>query len=314
MQKSRLRERKMGKTLRTKKPRKKFPWLLILVPIVFLISLVVGVLVFGSGSVWDGRTKIGVSLQKTSGEVDILVLDPTSTSITTLRIPAETEVQASNQLGTWKIGSITRLGRDKKIAQDFLKNTVIKTFGYPIDAEAGESFLTLVTGNALKRIQTAIVEDMGVSILDRIKIALFSLQVNEVRRFDVDLSKTAQLERVKLTDGSLGFQVSESIPTNIEAYFAIDNVISGNSNLLINNATSVNRYSLFVGKVFEALGINVTSIQNRDPKDFDCKVIGLSRDIVIKMARIFSCETEFSTPLDNFDIQIDIGTKFKNRF
>jgi hypothetical protein len=313
MQKSRLRDRKLGKNLTKKKPKRRFPWLFVVLAFLFVFIGIV-ILIFSRSSVWDGKTKVGVSVQKDNGDVAVLVLDPASTSITTLTIPSETEVQASNQLGTWKIGSITKLGRDKKIKEDFLKNTVIKTFGYPIDEESGVVFLSLISGNPLKRIQTAFTNTSGFSVMDKIKIALFSLQVNEVRRFDIDLSKTSQLERVKLLDGSLGFQVSENIPTNIEAYFAIDNKISGNLNLLINNATSVNRYSLFVGKVFETLGINVTSIQNKDVKDFDCKVTGLSRDIVIKMARIFSCETDFSAPSDNFDIQVDIGTAFKNRF
>ncbi len=312
MKKSRLAQRKLG-TKPKSKPKKKSFFKIILIPVFLVVFIIVLFYIF-SPKVWDGKSKFVVSVQSSSHDVQVLILDPANSLITTLFIPSQTEVQAANQLGTWKIGSITKLGHDKKLGEDFLKNSIIKSFSFPIDFNVDESFLDLVSGNLPKEFKAIFVGGFSeVSAIDKIRIALFSLQISNASRFNVDLSKTNELERVRLDDGSLGFKVAGNIPTNIESYFvAYDNAHM--LNLLINNATSMNQYASITSKVVEILGANVASIQYQSPSDFDCKVTGLSKDIVLKIARVFSCEVNLVKPVNNFDIQIDIGKKFKDRF
>jgi len=318
MKQSRLAKRKlMGTNLsvsKSTKPTKKRSWKIPAI-IGFIILLVFVLFYFLGVRNWNGHSKIAVAVQEVTGNVIIVIIDPSSSSISKFDIPSETEVQAANQLGTWKIGSITKLGRDKKLKEGFLKNTVIKSFNFPIDFESDESFLNLTSGNLVKEMQSLTkTSSSSFSLLDRIRIAVFSLQVSDTARFDTDLSKTSELERVQLVDGSLGFRVTETIPTNIESYFTIQDNLKQMFNVLINNGTGSNFYAALLGKAIEVIGVNVASIQNVPLSNSDCTVTGLSKDMVFKIAQVFSCQTKLSKPSNNFDIQIDLGSKFKDRF
>lgn len=315
MKQSRLAQRKLGEKKIEHKPARKRKKIWKFILIFALAVVIVGVLFFIFGSrAWDGHSKITSVYQKMSGDASIVVLDPGSLSIVTFDVPSQTEVQAARQLGTWKIGSISRLGEDKKISGDFLKNTIIKSFNFPIDEEADESFGRLTSGNLLSEIGAVVGGQSDFSLVDRIKIALFSLQIADVSRFDINLSNTSELERAFLSDGSLGWKVNENTPTNIESYFVIGDLENKNYNVLINNGTGSNLYSSLVGKVAEMIGVNVASIQILPTTDFDCSVMGQSHEAVDKIARIFSCGKVYGQPANNFDVRIDIGKKFKTRF
>jgi len=68
------------------------------------------------------------------------------------------------------------------------------------------------------------------------------------------------------------------------------------------------------GKVLEVMGLNIASVQSVQTNNSDCKVTGLNTEIVGEIGDMFSCSKNFAKPGDNFDIQIDLGSKFINRF
>ncbi|CAN5290836.1 hypothetical protein BH10PAT1_BH10PAT1_2370 [soil metagenome] len=303
MHHSRLAERKLGQKSVVTKKVKNYVWLKILLIITFILFLSGILFYIISPKNWDGKSKISIAVQNRGMDVTVEILDPTTSSITKINIPAETEVQAANQLGTWKLGSITRLGKDKKLKGDFLKNTIIKSFNFPIDEWADANFFDSIFKS-----------DSSFSLLDKIRISLFTLGVNNSQKTDIDLSQTNYLQRVQLTDGSLGWEISGDIPTNIESYFTDQNFADENLTILLNNGSESNAITNTLARTIQTLGVNIASTQNISASNSNCNITGLNKIVVTKIAKIFSCSTKISKPENNFDIQIDLGKIVKNRF
>jgi len=64
---------------------------------------------------WDSTTKLALVVNR-EDVVLIYIFDKGLEEITTITIPNSTQVQVSRQLGTWKLGSVWKLG-----AKSFLK-------------------------------------------------------------------------------------------------------------------------------------------------------------------------------------------------
>lgn len=289
---SRLAKRRMGQDL--KKPPKKRRKLKKILAGLFLFLVFVSVLFYLlSPRKWDGVSKVSIAAQEENGNVNLRVFDPSSSSITTFEIPAETQVKAAKELGTWKLGSITRLGIERRVGVDFLKNTLIKSFGFPIDEETDT-------------------RESNFSMVDRIRLFLFSLQVSQANKYYIDLTKTRVLTKGRLTDGTEGYKIND-IPTNIKSYFVTDN--KSVLNVIINNFIMGQGSAFMVSKMLDTLGVNVASIQDKQPdQGLDCVVVGLSKDVATKISKILGCKYEERKALNNFDIEVNIGQKFSDRF
>jgi hypothetical protein len=289
MKQSRLQSRKLGiKPLKkTKKSHTKF--LLILAALCLTILSII-YLILNASSSWDGKSKFTIASENLTGDITIQILDPSNSSITKIIIPATTEVDAANELGKWKLGSIVKLGIDKNKGNDFLKNTLIKSFQFPID---GSSNLPL---------------------LDKMRIKFFLLTLAGGNELNLNLEETDYLNRAKLKDGTLGWKIAESMPTNVESYFNENSQNGRGVNVAVNNSSGVRGEGIMAGKVIEVLGLNVASIINSDKNDFDCKVISENKDLAIKISKILSCDIKFAKPQNNFDLEINLGSKFAQRF
>ncbi|SRR5260221_5051574 len=255
--------------------------------LLILVCLAIGIWSFGFWGNWDGKTKLSVISQSGGGDVKVEVFDPANQLITTINIPGSVEVNAANGLGTWKLGSITKLGIDKNLESgDFLKNTVIKSFNFPIDSA-------------------------NLSLIDRIRIKLFLLSVGNAGKANINLEDTGDLIKTQLTDGSKGYKISDTMPTRVEAYFNDANV---NENVIVKNSTGSVSEGIMAGNVLSVLGAKIASIQNLESDNFGCKIMGTDEKLVTKIAKIFSCETNLLKPANNFDLEFDLGSQFKNRF
>ncbi len=298
MKKSRLAQRKLGIKPKPKQKSKSLLKFFLFLVLLILVSL--AVFYIFSPKTWDGKSKITVSVQRSSGEVNIIILDPPSSSIYSIVIPPQTQVEASNQLGSWKLESITKLGIDKKLGGDFLKNTIIKSFNFPVDYWAEENFLSNLNS-----------KPSNLTLIDKIRIMLFSFGVGNSSKVDINLKDTSVLARSQLVDTSLGWKITNNMPSKIKSYFVIANP---NEQVLIRDTTQDVSSANMVAKAIAFLGINVASVQVENDIDFDCVIIGKDKEMVSKIANIFDCTSEIKKPANNFDVQIDLGTKFKNRF
>jgi hypothetical protein len=263
----------------------------------FLVFGLFGVLVlalfyFLGPRKWDGVSRFSVVSQDDRGDVKVVVYDPPSFSITTIFIPGDVQTQAASGLGTWRLRSITRLGKEKNLGLDFLKNTVIKSFGFPIDLATDSS-------------------RSGLSLLDRISIFIFSLQVPATGRHEVDLAKTNMLSKGRLADGSDGYLIADKVTAEIKSYFAGGKTL----NVSVGNFILGKGQAVMVSRVLDTFGMNVVAIQDNQPKeDLDCRVIGLDDGVVSEISRVLGCESVIKAAPNNFDLVVEIGERFKNRF
>lgn len=294
MQNSRLAQRKLRlqkhPTKKKKHPVRK-ALILIIVVIIILAAVIWNFGIFRS---WNGKTKISIASEK-KGSVSILVLDPSSTTITTIDIPGNTEVEASHQLGTWKLGSIGKLGDDEKLGGEFLKNTIITSFKFPIAAwiKDNKSSLTL---------------------LDRLQIWLFTLSVGNSGKTNINLGDSNYLIKGKLIDGTIGYEINEVMPLDTKVFFTQTILAKENLNVEIENAGAGKTNSNMVGKTLGALGLNITSIKDVNVVDNDCIVKGTNKEALDEINKIFSCQKDETKASDNFDLEIILGKKFKDRF
>src|SRR5258706_12413025 len=193
MKKSRLQARKLG--IKPKSKTKKPPFLRLIVFAFLLFIFVLIAAYFLLPRSWDGKSKFVSVSQTQSGDAIIQIIDPVNSLVTNIKVPADTLVEAANQLGSWKLGSITKLGIDKNAGSDFLKNTIIKSFKFPVDS-----------GDNL-------------SIVDKVRIKLFLLTAANTGDSNLNLKDTDYLVRSKLVDGSLGWKIAETMPTNVAIFF-----------------------------------------------------------------------------------------------
>ncbi len=313
MQKSRLAQRKLG-LQKEIKPKKKFNLKFVIIP-GFIVTALILVFFMLAQKTWDGNSKLTVAIQKQDGTGEVVILDPSSSSITTIEIPANTVVDASHQLGTWKFGSITKLGQNENLGGDFLKNTIIKSFNFPIDDWASENFLNVISGNILKSTKAIFNNnDTNLSFIDEIRVALFSLPIGNNQRININLKNSSYLRDVRQKDGSEGLEIGETMPGNLESYLVDPFISQSNLNVLINNGSHDSSTVDTVVKTIEVLGANVSSVQNSGNNTDDCKVIGIREVAVNKIAKIFDCKVSLEKANSNFDIEVDFGTKFKERF
>jgi len=314
MKQSRLRLRKLKLSQKPKKKKSSSKRFLVLGIFVFII-FVLGTIFFILPNSWNGSSKISLAIKKSDGGGAVIVLDPQTSSITTLEIPKDTLVSAANQLGSWKLSSIAKLGVDQALDGSFFKNTIIKSFKFPIDNWGGDSLLELVSGNLFKKISSLVSSDpTDLSFLDRVRIILYSVSVTNNGKTNINLKDTSFLKRTKLPDASLGWQIGESIPTSLQSYFTNTTIQDENLNVVINNATGDSEEVDVVGSSIETLGANIASIQTLPKADSDCTVKGLSQPAVTKIGKILSCKMMFQKGSNNFDIEINLGVKFKERF
>ncbi len=314
MKQSRLRLRKLKLSQKPKKKKSSSKRFLILGIFVFII-LVLGTVFFILPNSWNGSSKISLAIKKGDGGGAVIVLDPQTSSITTLEIPKDTLVFAANQLGSWKLSSIAKLGVDQALDGSFFKNTIIKSFKFPVDSWGGDSLLELISGNLFQKISSLISSDpTDLSFLDRVRIILYSVSVTNNGKTNINLKDTSFLKRTKLPDASLGWQIGESIPTSLQSYFTNTTIQDENLNVVIENATGDSEEVDVVSFSIETLGANIASIQTLPKADTDCTVKGLSQPAVTKIGKILSCKTIFQKGSNNFDIEINLGVKFKERF
>ena len=174
---------------------------------------------------------------------------------------------------------------------DFLKNTIIKSFNFPV------------------------IDNNDLTLIDKIRVKLFTLSVGTANISNINLEDTNDLTSVKLIDGTSGWQIADTMPTNVESYF--NESLSGNGsnlNVVINDASGSVSEGDMAGSVINVLGANVAAIQNIDEGNYDCKVIGLNSEVVHLFAKIFNCSTSIQKPANNFDVELDLGSAFKSRF
>src|SRR4030043_451288 len=291
-----------------KSPKKNYK--LLLIAIVFLVIGLIGIFLLKTKT-WVGDSKLTLVINN-SKEIYIAVFDPVGDDITTIKIPGSVEVEVSRRLGKIRIASIWQLGEDENLDGILLAETVTKNFRIPVTSWGDKESLGFIKkGSILSGLFKNYKSNLAFS--DKLRLFFFSLGVKEFKRTDIDLSQTSFLKAKKLTDGEMGYVVTDIMPQKL-IVVSSDNLVSKKDlKVLLTNASGESLLSEKVGKVVESLGTKIAAVDNLKEEDFDCVVKGKDIKIDKRFALVLGCEVSKDSS-GNFDVEIKFGRKFLERF
>jgi hypothetical protein len=304
--------RRMAYTARKNKKRKKnFNFLKFLIPAGIIAALFLFVKL--NTHVWDSKDKVSVVFKGENGDVGVTVLDPVLSEVTTLVIPADTQVDVARSYGTLRIKNVWQLGLNEKIGGRLLAETVTQNFLFPV-------FLWDETSPGFDKGSVAGVlhfiffpGQTNISFGDRVRMGIFTLGVQDLGRSVIDLGKSQFLSKRILADGQPGYELTGPVSQRLTVYFS-DNEI-GNQNIKVNitDATGAPGVSEKMGEILQVIGGKVVSIDRKTTSDStDCVISGESPPAVKKIANLFSCKV--ASTKTAFDVDIKIGSAFAKRF
>lgn len=301
--KSRLAERrKPKKEVKSKKP----VW-------IFVVLLILTAFIYLNPKTWDKNSRLGLTIQNESGSVTVVSFDPVLEKITTIEVPATTQMSVSRQLGEWQMGSVWKLGENESIGGRLIAETVTKTLKFPVDAWASSKATGFLGGSPLK-LFTAFLSPYktNLTLRDRFNLMLFVLKVKNTGRVSIDLEDTGYIYRDKLADGELGYRVRSTIPSKLAATFADSSLSQEGLVLRITDAGENAFIAKEVGEIVEVLGAKVISIDSEDSQNVNCVVTGPKSLTTTKIASIFECDTKFIK--EGKTVELLLGKEFYKRF
>lgn len=284
--------------------------------LVFIFLVFIVLFFFFKTSIWDGKGKF---ILVANGQDDVLVsvFDPRREAIVGISIPQSVQVAAAGELGTWKLGSVWRLGHNEKREGDLLAKTVTKNFGFPVYAW-GDSKAAGFTDRRLGKILPAIFGSYKTSLKigDRIKLGLFALRVGTVKRTSINLADVGgSLKKETFLDGSKGFVLRDDVPDRIMALFSDEAVAAKNYKARFILRTERVKSIDAVSRVIEVMGVKSASVVKENPEDLNCRVLGGDTKLVKSIALVLGCGKQEKKRVEgSFDIEVILGEQFNKNF
>lgn len=296
------------------KPKSKPNRKIAIIAVFGFIVLLLGLIYHFLPSKWDMKSRLIVAIPQENKDVTIAVFDPASHSIMHFMLPATTQVIASRNLGTWKLGSIWELGLQEKVGGQLLTETILKTFQIPVDVWMPPDSLGFLSSNVRNIIKAGIGSATNMTLKDRINVVLFSLRLNPSDKYQIDLIETGYLYEALLTDGEEGFARRKELPAKIASYVSDPHMALKQPRMAIRDASGPTSAASDVSHAVEALGGKVLSIEDEQTSDVDCVIYARDTLSVIRLASLLSCHVTKSTSESNFDVEILIGRAFAKRY
>jgi hypothetical protein len=300
---------------RQEKHRVKKPLTFLKFVIPVAIALFLFFFLFLNTKLYSRNRKLTLVSQKKNGDIVISVFSPKEKEITAYSLPGTTQLTVSRQLGTWKAKSIIQLGINENVGGKLLAETIIRNFYFPIIAwqeGGGEGFVSGKFGQIVRDIFFG--GKTNLSLSDRINLGLMSLGVPDQGRTEVDFTDTGILRKTRLVDGEDGYILTGEPSTQISSAFAENENNTNVIKVAIEDATGIRNIAEKIGKTIENLGTKVVSIRDEEVGDFDCTVSGKNKEMVERIALIFSCQKDKADQGETFDIILRLGDKFAKRF
>lgn len=242
---------------------------------------------------WDGKNKISVAEVTQSGDISLKVYDPLLNEITTLIIPGETEVSVSRNLGTFRLKNVWQLGINEKVGGKLLTDTIIKNFHFPIYLWRGSNGIS------------------NIPFGDRLMIWLFEKKTKNLQRTEIDLGRAQFLRKTKISDGEVGYRIPNSISDRLIIYFSDNEMVADPPKIYIKDATGAFGVAENIGRTLEVMGGKVFTIEKTAAQQLDCEVRGAFAQ---KIAKIWNCSIGDGTKLNNFNLELTLGSNFAKRF
>jgi len=264
---------------------------------------------------WGSHERVSLVINNPNGDLTVTTFNRESGEINNIQIPGGTQLLVSRQLGSWKAKSVWKLGENEKLGGELLRESIIKNFHFPVVAWADSNAEGLASGNFWSAIKSIfLIRKTNLGVGDRIKMAIFSIGVNNMKRNEINLAQTSYLKKVRLVDGEDGYLISGGLPNNLLIIFAEPSLAKQGLKANIIDASGKNLLGQDVGKTLEVLGIKVASVEKQAADKDDCSIKGKDIKIVRKLAQLFSCQKEIKSLDNKFDIEFKIGESFAKRY
>jgi len=264
---------------------------------------------------WGSHERVSLVINNPNGDLTVTTFNRESGEINNIQIPGGTQLLVSRQLGSWKAKSVWKLGENEKLGGELLRESIIKNFHFPVVAWADSNAEGLASGNFWSAIKSIfLIRKTNLGVGDRIKMAIFSIGVNNMKRNEINLAQTSYLKKVRLVDGEDGYLISGGLPNNLLIIFAEPSLAKQGLKANIIDASGKNLLGQDVGKTLEVLGIKVASVEKQAADKDDCSIKGIDTKIVRKLAQLFSCQKEIKSLDNKFDIEFKIGESFAKRY
>lgn len=253
---------------------------------------------------WDRESRLVVAIKSNANFAPVVIFDPSAKSVTEIKIPANTQIEAAWQMGAWRVGSLWQLGVQEKLSGELLARSITKSFSFPIDAwsEEGswESFSPTVQTN--------------LTLKDRINLKLFTMSLKPSSYHTVELEGTNYLKSTILNDGEEGYIINGQILPSIASYFSDNELSQLSPKIAIYDETKRKISAEKVGEVIQVLGGKVYAIYERPESNTNCTVVGEIEKAISRVARVLDCDVLHQKPQSSFDIEIYLGSEFESKF
>jgi hypothetical protein len=301
-----VRKKRLRRTKKDHRLTKKF---------VFLSVLLLGFFYFSLQTKYFRSNSKLILTTASSDYVYVSVFDNQQNEITTVLIPANTQVDVARNLGVWKIGSIWNLGKNEKLGGRLLAETIIKNFNAPVSAWTSSRGIGFSQGG-IKNVLVSILMPLSTNLKigDRIRLGLFSLGVKEFKRTTIDLSKTKYLDRQVLRDGSEGYVLTDDIPQKLLVIFSDPVFAQSNVRVVINDLAGNDQITKKLGEIIEAIGGKVVAVKKGELADTDCIAASQIDRLSKRASELFGCRAIVNKDIDKNTLELTIGGKFEQRF
>lgn len=250
--------------------------------------------------------------------------NPQTKKITTIEIPANTEIEAANGYGTWLAGGLWGLGQQEKLEGGLLKNSIQKSLGIPVDAWIEEKGEKLFEKNALGFFEAAIGAmntgkiQTNLTFFDRLGLLTKSVGTGSTDRKEINLVQSGVLKKTKLSDSTEGYIIIPEKAKVVFSEMSDDLIYTEAQKVVIVNTTSKSGLATTVAQTASILGTRVINTKNVNDDVDDCliRTKSESRDTltVKRFVQIFGCDVENIQTKSTEDIEIVLGRKFAERY
>lgn len=281
----------------------------------FFVFAIFAIFLASRTKLWDGKNRLTVVFPREDGGIAISVLSP-SGKVTVINVPGDLEVEAARGLGTWKIESLSALGKKEGVEGLLLAETVTKSFGLPIDAWSDKRGLGLTKESYVEVFGALLAKyPTNLTFGDKLRIAMLSLKTRNIERETIDLAKTGYLVKGRLADGEEAYLPSGRMSPYLLSLFAIDEITMKGGRVKVVNSSSDNALAEKIGTIVEVLGAKVVAIEEDEVSNSDCVVKTRQSGLFgSRISKVLGCKVELSVKIPENFLEIDLGEGFLKRF
>lgn len=285
---------------------------------IFLIIIFFGSLLFyilATSTFWDGKSKLSLVINTEVEGVIVSTYNPKTSEIINIHIPGDTEVELSRNLGKTRIKNAWAVGLNQGEEGVILLETVRRNFKFPVFAWADRQASGFSQTN-LRALISAVFTPYKTNLKlgDRVALGVFAIGIKNAKREDIDLRDTTYLQEAILVDGRVGYTLTGKFPQSLLVVLGDEEISSEEVTVSIVDATGDFEVSSYLTSIIEVMGAKVVSIEKNPARAFDCEIEGTKKEIVEKIAKVFSCKVSSSEVNGNFDVVIKVGEDFASRF